>query len=138
MFEIIMTTVLVLLIAVPAVAKVILKVNGKSMKKIFGISSGAYFIILTVFTILLSSGVVLADGTETVNEVNGVGLIAAAMSTGLATIGAGIAVASSASAAIGAMSEDSKIMGKTLIFVALAEGIALYGLLATFMILGRL
>ena len=47
----------------------------------------------------------------------------------------GIAVASAASAAIGAMSENEKIMGKTLIFVALAEGIALYGLVISILIL---
>lgn len=44
----------------------------------------------------------------------------------------GVAVASAASAAIGALSEDSSIMGKALIFVALAESIALYGLLISF------
>lgn len=48
----------------------------------------------------------------------------------------GVAVASAASAAIGALSEDSSIMGKALIFVALAESIALYGLLISFSILG--
>ena len=62
--------------------------------------------------------------------------LAAALSTGLSCIGAGIAVASAASAALGALSEDSGIMGKALIFVALAESIALYGLLISFSILG--
>ena len=64
------------------------------------------------------------------------GYMAAALSTGLSCIGAGVAVASAASAAIGALSEDSSIMGKALIFVALAESIALYGLLISFSILG--
>ena len=48
----------------------------------------------------------------------------------------GVAVASAASSALGALSEDSSIMGKALIFVALAESIALYGLLISFSILG--
>ena len=61
--------------------------------------------------------------------------IAAALSTGLSCIGGGVAVASAASAALGAMSEDSSIMGKALIFVALAEGIALYGLVLSFTML---
>lgn len=73
-----------------------------------------------------------ADGL-TVGE--GIKYLGAALSTGLSGIGGGIAVASAASAAIGAMSENEKIMGKTLIFVALAEGIALYGLVISFMIL---
>ena len=54
-----------------------------------------------------------------------------------AAIGAGIAVAAASSAALGAISEDPSAMGKSLIFVALAEGIALYGLLISFTILGR-
>ena len=66
-----------------------------------------------------------------------IGLLAAALSTGLATIGAGIAVAVSASAALGAISEDSSILGKTLIFVGLAEGIAIYGLIISIMILNK-
>ena len=45
----------------------------------------------------------------------------------MSCIGAGIAVASSASSALGALSEDQSILGKSLIFVGLAEGIALYG-----------
>lgn len=78
----------------------------------------------------------LAAGTEagiTVGE--GLKFIGAALSTGLSGVGGGIAVASAASAAIGAMSENEKIMGKTLIFVALAEGIALYGLVISILIL---
>lgn len=68
----------------------------------------------------------------------GLGYIAAAFATGLSGIGGGIAVASAASAALGAISEDDSIFGRSLIFVGLAEGIALYGLIISFMILGRL
>ncbi len=67
---------------------------------------------------------------------DGLKYIGAALSTGISGVGGGIAVASAASAAIGAMSENEKIMGKTLIFVALAEGIALYGLVISIMIIG--
>ena len=62
---------------------------------------------------------------------NGLGLIAAALAVG---IGGGIAVASAAPAAIGATSEDPKAFGKAMIFVALGEGIALYGLLIAILI----
>ena len=55
-----------------------------------------------------------------------------------ACIGGGIAVASAASAALGAISEDSSALGKSLIFVGLAEGVCLYGLIISFMILGKL
>lgn len=67
----------------------------------------------------------------------GLGLLAAALVTGLAGIGGGIAVAAAAPAAIGATSEDPKAFGKSLIFVALGEGIAIYGLLISIMILNK-
>ena len=65
----------------------------------------------------------------------GLRYIAAALSTGLAGIGAGIAVSATGSAALGALSEDPKILGKALVFVGLAEGIAIYGLIISIMIL---
>ena len=64
--------------------------------------------------------------------------IGAAIAVGLSCIGGGIAVASAASAALGAISEDSSVLGKSLIFVGLAEGVCLYGLIISFMILGQL
>ncbi len=68
----------------------------------------------------------------------GIGYLAAALATGIASIGAGIAVAAAAPAAIGAFSEDPKAFGKALIFVALGEGIALYGLLISILILNKM
>ena len=56
----------------------------------------------------------------------------------LAGIGGGIAVAAGAPAAIAANSENPKTFGKSLIFVALGESIALYGLVISIMILSRL
>ena len=68
----------------------------------------------------------------------GLGYIGAALAVGLSGIGGGIAVGASASAALGAISENDSIFGKSLIFVGLAEGIALYGLLIAFMIISSL
>ena len=65
----------------------------------------------------------------------GLQYIGAALSTGLATIGTGIAVGGAAPAAIGATSEDDKNFTKSLIFVALGEGVAIYGLLISILIL---
>ncbi len=92
-----------------------------------------FFGTVLVADILLFRGEAAAGAAA---NVEGWRYIAAALSTGLSCIGAGIAVASAASAALGALSEDSSIMGKALIFVALAESIALYGLLISFSILG--
>jgi len=63
--------------------------------------------------------------------------LAAAISTGLATIGAGIAVSSTGAAAVGAIAEKPEAFGRALIFVGLAEGIAIYGLIIAFLVLNR-
>ncbi|MHB9032363.1 MAG: ATP synthase subunit C [Anaerolineae bacterium] len=63
--------------------------------------------------------------------------LGAALATGLACIGAGIAVGIAGAAAIGGITEKPEILGRTLIFVGLAEGIAIYGLIISFMILSR-
>ncbi len=80
----------------------------------------------------------VVEGGSSSGLSTGMGYIAAALSTGCSCIGGGIAVASAASAALGAISEDQSILGKSLIFVGLAEGVALYGLIISFMILGKL
>lgn len=67
----------------------------------------------------------------------GLGLLAAGLGTGLAGIGGGIAVAAGAPAAIAATSEDPKAFGKSLIFVALGESIALYGVIISILILNK-
>ena len=80
-----------------------------------------------------------ADATTAVAGDGGAGLgyIGAALSTGLASVGAGIAVAAAVPAAIGLYS-DAKSFGKGLIFVALGEGIALYGILISILIINKL
>ena len=116
------------------------KTKGKECLLMNAIS---FFSILGVGVICTLGGGVsaLAAGTGaeaglTVGE--GLKFIGAALSTGLSGVGGGIAVASAASAALGAISEDSSVLGKSLIFVGLAEGVCLYGLIISFMILGNL
>ena len=68
----------------------------------------------------------------------GLGLMAAAISTCVSAIAAGIAVSIVGSAAMGAVAEKPEVMGRSIIFVGLAEGIAIYGLIISIMILGKL
>jgi len=63
--------------------------------------------------------------------------LAASISTGLAAIGAGIAVSATGAAAVGTIAEKPESFGRSLIFVGLAEGIAIYGLIISFMVLNR-
>jgi V/A-type H+-transporting ATPase subunit K len=66
------------------------------------------------------------------------GYLAAAIATGLSTLAAGIAVASVGSSAVGAVAEKPELFGRTLVLVGLAEGIAIYGLIISIIILNRL
>ena len=86
---------------------------------------------------LISPTPVLAQqGTTSTSGLSGAAL-GAALATGLACIGAGIAVGIAGAAAIGGITEKPEILGRALIFVGLAEGIAIYGLIISFMILSR-
>lgn len=62
-------------------------------------------------------------------------MIGAALSAGIAALGAAYAVAVVGSAAVGSMTEKPELMGRLLIFVGLAEGIAIYGLIVAVLIL---
>jgi V/A-type H+-transporting ATPase subunit K len=64
--------------------------------------------------------------------------MAAALATAASAIGAGIAVARVGTAAVGALAEKPELLGRLLIFVGLAEGIAIYGLIVSILILNRL
>jgi V/A-type H+-transporting ATPase subunit K len=66
------------------------------------------------------------------------GFASAAVSAGLAALGAGYAVAQVGTAALGALAEKPELFGRVLVMVGLAEGIAIYGLIVSILILNRL
>ena len=94
--------------------------------------------LVTAGTLMFTGNAFAAETASTASNAAGWGYLAAALSTGMSCIGGGIAVSTAASAALGAISEDGSILGKSLIFVGLAEGVCLYGLIISFMILGKL
>lgn len=103
----------------------------------------SFFGIMVVMAVgFLGQGAAAAEeAAAVVNSdalATGLGYISAALSVGLSSLGGGIAVAASASSALGALSENEELFGKSLIFVGLAEGLALYGLLIGFMIISKL
>lgn len=68
----------------------------------------------------------------------GLALIGIGLPTGLATIGAGIAVSSVGSASLAVIAEKPELFGRTLIYLGLAEGIAIYGLVMSILLLGKI
>jgi len=79
----------------------------------------------------------LAAGATQAAATDQYATLAAALSTGLACIGAGIAVGGSGAAAVGATAEKPESFGRALIFVGLSEGIAIYGLIISFLVLPK-
>lgn len=134
--KIILVAILICSIIIPFGTFLFSKKKEGGFKAALGFNLFFFFGTLVIADILLFGGKVQAASETAAVAVDGWKYLAAALSTGLSCVGAGIAVASAASAALGALSEDSSIMGKALIFVALAESIALYGLLISFSILG--
>ena len=115
--------------------------NKGRYKRALGVNVFFFFGAFVIGGIMMFSGMdaqAAQAAGEAASMATGLGYIAAALVTGLSCIGGGIAVASAASAALGAISEDSSVLGKSLIFVGLAEGVCLYGLIISFMILGQL
>lgn len=91
---------------------------------------------LVMLTLLLLPAVLSAS--ESAISDTGMAYIGAALAVGLSTIAGGIAVGLVGAAAMGAVGEKPEISGKALIFLGLAEGIAIYGFIIAIMILGKL
>lgn len=66
------------------------------------------------------------------------GFLGAAIATAASALGAGIAVGSVGAAAVGVLAEKPDLFGRMLVLVGLAEGIAIYGLIISIMILNKL
>lgn len=134
MFELLLPLVLIILISLPLV-NVFRGKKSVSCAKRRMITHVCFFFAILLGTVIVASTKAYAAGQDeialkTAGSVGqGLGYIAAALSTGLSALGAGIAVAAAAPAAIGAFSENEKNFGKSMIFVAMGEGVAIYGLL---------
>jgi V/A-type H+-transporting ATPase subunit K len=68
----------------------------------------------------------------------GLAIIGIGIPTALATVGAGIAVGPVGAASLAVIAEKPEIFGRTLVYLGLAEGIAIYGLVVTILLLGRI
>lgn len=130
---------IVALLMLPFIAVFKKHATGKQTKTALIVNLCSFFGVLALAVVLPIGGFIdAAEVTDLVNNNAGLGYLAAALATGLGSIGCGIAVAAAAPAAIGAVAEEPKSFAKSLIFVALGEGVALYGFLISFMILNKL
>ena len=134
----ILTAMLFLAIVIPIGAYFIGEKKAKRYKTSLFVNIAVFFGTLLFATVVMFTNTVhVAASADVLAANNGLAFLGAAISTGLGSIGAGIATGSAASAALGALSENDGIMGKALIFVGLAEGIAIYGFVISFLILNN-
>ena len=101
------------------------------------------FVIAQVGLVLLAIQDVMAQpaAVEAGKEISvglGLALIGIGIPTALATIGAGIAVGPVGAASLAVIAEKPEIFGRTLVYLGLAEGIAIYGLVVTILLLGQI
>lgn len=139
--EILLPLVAVLLIVGPLALIFAGKINVKNAKQKvvaqIAIFAGVFAVMVIFnahqFTAYAADATASADGLS-----RGLGFLAAAFAVAASAIGAGWAVAKAAPAALGAISENPDNFGRAIIFVALGEGIAIYGLLISILILNNL
>ena len=116
---------------------------GKSVKKPLYANLATFFVMFAVCgCVFLGQGVAAANEAAEVAAAGGgtdwtqaFAYLGAALAVGISGIASGIAVSNSACAAIGALTENESTFGKSIVFVGLAEGIAIYGLLVAIIIL---
>ena len=135
--EVIYYDIVFLIASVLVAVKAVSRGRGRKNALLMQLASfAAVFAVCLVCPFVASAAT--GDAAAASSGADGMAYIGAAAATGLSCIGGGIAVGNAAPAAIGATSEDPKAFGKAIIFVALGEGIALYGMLISIMIISKL
>lgn len=138
LFNLFMLAVPVVFLMASAILAVKAFERGKSRKKTVLTqicSFAAVFAFCMICPMVASAATGDAASASSSGMADGLAYIGAALATGLSCIGGGIAVGNAAPAAIGATSEDPKAFGKAIIFVVLGEGIAIYGMLVSILLI---
>ena len=131
-----------LLLFLPLVTIAVRKLTGASARHALLSNVAMFFGLFLITSVVGLTGAsaaapeaASATAASAAGLAEGLKYIGAGLAVGLSGIGGGIAVASSASAALGAISENDSMFGKSLIFVGPAEGVALYGLIIALVLL---
>lgn len=105
---------------------------------VFALITGASVTLLLLVVARSARAAEITSAVQLNPQLAGWAFMAAALCTGLAALAAGYAVARVGSAAIGAIAEKPELFGRVLVLVGLAEGIAIYGLIVSILILNRI
>lgn len=146
MIKVILHALLVLLVAALPLVVIYLRVKRghcKNVKRSLTANLCMFFAVLAVSAVVFlkqgaaaaaeAGGLISSDGFA-----KGMGYLSSAIAVSVSGLASAKAVSTSASAAIGALVENDSTFGKALVFVGMAEGIALYGMLVAFIIVSSL
>jgi V/A-type H+-transporting ATPase subunit K len=135
------------LIALPALvggtayALVLVRRRGRTGIRILAVTNAAMLVAATaLMAVALTAGPAAAapvTAAEAAAGSGGMALLAAAIAVAGSSIGAAIAVAYTGAAALAAMSERPELFGRAMVIVGLAEGIAIYGLIVSIILIGK-
>lgn len=139
---------IVWLIALPALAggmafaAALVRRRGRRAVRVLTLVNAALILGgLALVGVVLAAGPASAQGATAAaaaaSSANGMALIAAAIAVAGSSIGAAIAVAYTGAAALAAMSERPELFGRAMVIVGLAEGIAIYGLIVSIILIGK-
>ncbi len=134
----------VLIPVVPATLLLVRRRRGfasMTLETVFGLGALDFIMALAVMGMaaawLFAPGFVAAAGlSQAATTRDPMQYIGAAVSVAIGSLAAGYAVGAVGSAAVGTVAEKPEIFGRVLLFVGLAEGVAIYGLIIAFIILG--
>jgi V/A-type H+-transporting ATPase subunit K len=113
-----------------ATRRLLLGLNGFNVLTMLALIAGLTVIWLSTPKVVWAAGSLQQEARDPYAS------LAAGIAVGLGSLGAAYAVGNTGAAAIGVIAERPEAFGRVLIFVGLAEGIAIYGLIIAFMILG--
>jgi V/A-type H+/Na+-transporting ATPase subunit K len=140
---------IVWLIALPALiggaafAAALVRRRGRRAVRVLTLVNAAFILGgIALVGVVVAAGPASAHGATAAaaaaaSSANGMALIAAAIAVAGSSIGAAIAVAYTGAAALAAMSERPELFGRAMVIVGLAEGIAIYGLIVSIILIGK-
>jgi len=134
-----MTTIPVFVVAAAAVAMILIRWRKAGPKVLVAVNAAVLVFALALLASALNAAPATAAGPDptAATGAGGTALIAAAIAVAGSSLGAAIAVAYTGAAALAAMSERPEMFGRAMVVVGLAEGIAIYGLIISIILIGK-
>ena len=126
-------------VAASAAAMLLIRWRKAGPKVLVAVNAVAVVLALALLAAALNAAPAVAAGPDqtTPTGSGGTALIAAAIAVAGSSLGAAIAVAYTGAAALAAMSERPEMFGRAMVVVGLAEGIAIYGLIISIILIGK-